>query len=169
MEGFCSVVCIQSLIYAQSFLHAHPQSHLLAFWCCIYFTSSVSPDHSGGGPSPTVTHPHLLRLAGSLMQNEALTLYQSVKALFTITPISWTHSLINVHLNLFLWWLQQEESPLTPLPTINMSDWLSVLCSYDLKPGTWWIFLVIVFKGVTREHGDKQREDKWGCDRESCE
>lgn len=37
-------------------------------------------------PPPTVTHPHLLHLAGSLMQNEALTLYQSVKALFAITP-----------------------------------------------------------------------------------
>lgn len=79
------------------FLHVHSQSHLLSFWCRIYFTSSVSPDHSEGGPSPTVTHPHLLRLAGSLMQNEALTLYQSVKALFTITLISWTNSLINAH------------------------------------------------------------------------
>lgn len=47
-------------------------------------------------PPPTVTHPHLLHLAGSLMQNEALTLYQSVKALSAITPISWNHSLINV-------------------------------------------------------------------------
>ena len=93
---YCPALVLQfayNLVYLQSFLH--PQSHLLSFWCCIYFTSSVSPDHSGRGPSPTVTHPHLLHLAGSLMQNEALTWYQSVKALFAITPISWTH-LLNV-------------------------------------------------------------------------
>lgn len=90
-------------------------SHIHSLWCSIYFTSSVSPDHSGGGPSPTVTHPHLLHLAGSLMQNEALTLYQSVKALFAITSISWTHSVINVHIL----------SP--PLPTVNKSEWL--LCA----------------------------------------
>ena len=30
------------------------------FWCCLYFTLSVSPDHSGGGPSPIATHPYVL-------------------------------------------------------------------------------------------------------------
>lgn len=132
-------------------------SHIYSVWCSIYFTSSVSPDHSGGGPSPTVTHPHLLHLAGSLMQNEALTLYQSVKALFVITPISWTHSVINVQI-LF-----------PPIANGKYEGMAFVRCSYDLEHEVLWIFLVIVFKGVTREHRNRQREDKWGCDRESCE
>lgn len=151
--------------------NAHPQSHLLGFWCRIYFTSSVSPDHSGGGPSPTVTHPHLLHLAGSLMQNEALTLYQSVKALLAITTISWTqprlHSFMFL-LNLFTWWLQWDYI-FKLIPIINERGWLSVLCCYDFYHGLLWIFPLIAFKGVTREQRDKHREDKQGCDRESCE
>lgn len=61
-----------------------------SYWCsgCIYFTPSVLPDHSRWCSSPTVTQPHLLHLAWSLMQNEALTLYQSVNALSAIAPIS---------------------------------------------------------------------------------
>lgn len=30
-------------------------------------------------------------------------------------------------------------------------------------------FSLIVFREVTRDHRDKQREDKQGCDRENCE
>ncbi len=74
-------------------------------------------------------------------------------SLLSLGPI---HPLMFI-LNLFLWWLQQEESPLTPLPTINKSEWLSVFCSYDLKHGAWWIFLVIVFKGVTWARGQAKR------------
>lgn len=118
---------LYSLVYLHSFFYAYPQSHLLSFGAASISLPSVSPDHSGGGPSPTVTHPHLLHLAGSLMQNEALTLYQSVKALFAITPISWTHSLINVHFSLMI--TARRKTPFfCPLPTIN-NDFL---CSADM-------------------------------------
>lgn len=78
----CNLLTVISLCTV--LLNAH---HIYFFIGAASISLHLFPDHSGGGPSPTVTQPHLLHLAGSLMQNEALTLYQSVKALLSITPI----------------------------------------------------------------------------------
>lgn len=83
--------------------------------------------------------------------------------------LSWTHLLINVQTWFASLMITAKGSPLTPMSVINKSEWHSVLCCYDLQCGLWWIVFVIVFKEVTRDHRDKQREDKQGCDRESCE
>lgn len=83
--------------------------------------------------------------------------------------LSWTHLLINVQTWFVSLMITAKGSPLTPMSVINKSEWHSVLCCYDLQCGLWWIVFVIVFKEVTRDHRDKQREDKQGCDRESCE
>lgn len=58
------------------------------YWYCI--SRWVFSDHLVGYPSPTMTQPQLLQLAWSLMQNEALTLYQSVKPMYAITSVSCT-------------------------------------------------------------------------------
>lgn len=68
-------------------------------------------------------------------------------------------------LDLFLWWLQQEEALLSQCQLeIRVND---ILLSVVMISS--WIFFVIVFKEVTKDHRGRQREDKQGCDRESCE
>lgn len=107
IEWFCVLTCLQS--------YSHLRSHLLFYWPALHWCSLAIR----GCPSPTVTQPHLLHLAWSLMQNEALTLYQSVKAMPAITLLSLApiYSLM-FRFTVLHWWLLK-----TKLSYVSLNKW----------------------------------------------
>lgn len=145
-EWFCILTCLQS--------YSHLRSHLLFYWpasISLHWCSLVIQ----GCPSPTVTQPHLSHLAWSLMQNEALTLYQSVKAMYAITllylaPI---YSLM-FRFTMLHWWLLKTELSYLSL---NKWKWIPFCCVLLAACSLWWIFFVIALKEVTSQGQAKKR------------
>lgn len=112
-----------------------------------------------------VTHPHLLRWLGHWCRTK-LWHCTSQSKLCSLSLPSHKHSLnVYTHSYPLIVPVGRNLSP----KTRNKSEWLSALWNYDLHHGVWWDLHMIVFKGVTGVHRDKQGEEKWGCDRESCE
>lgn len=107
-----------------------------------------------------------MHLAWSLMQNEALTLYQSVKALSAIAPILSSTLLPN---NICTWLVPL--SNIEPEKTsISNRKYEQTALFYETNVVIGGSHFAIASKGVTGDHRDQQRRETGrGCDRESCE